>query len=184
MRMVRPLSAMARVIPCLIHQVAYVENLYPLEWSNFSAALISPRLPSWMRSRNETPRLRYFLAIETTSLRLDSTRRSLDLLHPLAIPLASLISSAWVRRGTLPISARYILMESPVATAWAIWTVGGSETWTAAATVVRLPPFSDASPSTIVISSSSSAAYNSSTSAAERSPSCKRLATSSVLRNP
>src|ERR671911_2511475 len=144
MRMVRPLSAMARVMACLIHHVAYVENLYPFEWSNFSAALMSPRLPSWMRSRNETPRLRYFLAMETTNLRLASTRRSLDLLHPLAMPLASLTSSAWVRRGTLPISARYILMESPVATAWAIWSAGAWETWTAEDTTVWPAATSDA----------------------------------------
>src|SRR5215210_5869906 len=100
MRMVRPLSAIALVIACLIHHVAYVENLKPLDGSNFSAALMRPRLPSWMRSRKETPRLRYFLAIETTSLRLASTSLSLDLLHPRAMPLASLISSAWVSRGT------------------------------------------------------------------------------------
>src|SRR5215212_6784761 len=131
MRMVRPLSAMALVMACLIHHVAYVENLKPLNGSNFSAALISPRLPSWMRSRKDTPRLRYFLAMETTSLRLASTRRSLDLVQPRAMPLASRISSAWVSSGTLPISARYILMESPVATAWAIWTAGAWETWMA-----------------------------------------------------
>src|SRR5215217_8667279 len=139
MRMVRPLSAIALVMACLIHHVAYVENLKPLEGSNFSAALMRPRFPSWIRSRNETPRLRYFLAMETTSLRLASTSLSLDLLHPRAMPLASLISSAWVSNGTLPISARYILIESPVATAWAIWTVGASETWMAADTAVRLP---------------------------------------------
>ena len=137
-----------------------------------------------MRSRNETPRLRYFLAMETTSLRLASTNLSLDLLHPRAMPLASRISSAWVRRGTLPISARYILMESPVATAWAIWTAGAWETWMAEDTTACPPEASAASPSTNVISSSSNAALNSSTSAAERSPSCKRLATSSVLRKP
>src|SRR5215210_275114 len=167
MRMVLPLSAIARVMACLIHHVAYVENLYPLEWSNFSAALMSPRLPSWMRSRNETPRLRYFLAIETTSLKFASTSLSLDLLHPRAMPLASRISSAWVRRGTLPISARYILMESPVATAWAIWTAGASEMWTAVTAAVRLPPASAASLSTIDISSSSSVFYFNATAATE-----------------
>jgi hypothetical protein len=31
-------------------------------------------LPSWIRSSSETPRLAYFLAIETTSLRLARVR--------------------------------------------------------------------------------------------------------------
>ena len=57
-RMVRAWSAMARVMAWRIHQVAYVENLKPLVWSNFSTARMSPRLPSWMRSRKASPRLR------------------------------------------------------------------------------------------------------------------------------
>ena len=56
MRMVRAWSAIARVIAWRIHHVAYVENLKPLVWSNFSTARISPRLPSWMRSRSSMPR--------------------------------------------------------------------------------------------------------------------------------
>ena len=55
MRTVRDLSAMARVIACRIHHVAYVENLKPLRQSNFSTARISPRLPSWIRSRKSMP---------------------------------------------------------------------------------------------------------------------------------
>ncbi len=38
--MVRPLSAIARVTAWRIHQVAYVENLKPRRWSNFSTARI------------------------------------------------------------------------------------------------------------------------------------------------
>ena len=49
-RMVRPLSAMARVMAWRIHHVAYVENLKPRSGSNFSTARMRPRLPSWMTS--------------------------------------------------------------------------------------------------------------------------------------
>ena len=58
MRIVRPLSAIARATAWRIHQVAYVENLYPLRQSNFSAARTSPIVPSWIRSRNGSPWLR------------------------------------------------------------------------------------------------------------------------------
>ena len=58
MRMVRPLSAIARVTAWRIHHVAYVENLKPRRWSNFSTARISPSEPSWIRSRNVSPRPR------------------------------------------------------------------------------------------------------------------------------
>ncbi len=49
----------------------------PLVWSNFSTARMRPRLPSWIRSRKARPRLRYRLAMETTSRRLASMRASL-----------------------------------------------------------------------------------------------------------
>src|SRR5678815_4881722 len=39
-------------------------------YSYFSTAFIRPVLPSWIRSRKDSPRLRYFLAIETTRRRL------------------------------------------------------------------------------------------------------------------
>ncbi len=58
MRIVRALSASARATACRIHHVAYVENLKPLRWSNFSAARTSPIVPSWIRSRNGRPWLR------------------------------------------------------------------------------------------------------------------------------
>src|SRR3982751_6362750 len=76
MRIVRAWSAIARVIAWRIHQVAYVLNLYPRRYSYLSTARIRPVLPSWMMSRNDRPRLRYFLAIETTRRRLppDSLR--------------------------------------------------------------------------------------------------------------
>ena len=49
----------------------------PLVKSNFSTALISPRLPSWIRSKNCIPRPTYRLAMDTTSRRLASARRCL-----------------------------------------------------------------------------------------------------------
>ena len=42
MRIVRLLSAIARVMAWRIHHVAYVENLNPLRQSNFSAARTRP----------------------------------------------------------------------------------------------------------------------------------------------
>ena len=69
----RPVLAMPRVMAWRIHQVAYVENLKPLRQSNFSTACMSPRLPSWMRSRSGRPDAWYFLAIDTTRRRLDCT---------------------------------------------------------------------------------------------------------------
>ena len=57
-RIVRAWFATARWTDCRIHQVAYVENLNPRRQSNFSTARLSPSVPSWMRSRNGTPRPR------------------------------------------------------------------------------------------------------------------------------
>ena len=74
MRIVRLWSATARVIAWRIHHVAYVQNLKPRRYSNLSTARIRPALPSWIRSRNDRPRLRYFLAIDTTSRKLPSDR--------------------------------------------------------------------------------------------------------------
>ena len=44
----------------------------PLVWSNFSTARMRPRLPSWMRSRNSSPRPMWRLAMDTTRRRLAS----------------------------------------------------------------------------------------------------------------
>mmetsp|Transcript_8724 Transcript_8724/g.14692 ORF Transcript_8724/g.14692 Transcript_8724/m.14692 type:complete len:454 (+) Transcript_8724:513-1874(+) len=72
-RIVREWSAMARVIACRIHHVAYVERRKPRAASNFSAALISPIEPSWIRSCSVSPWFMYFFAIETTRRRLAET---------------------------------------------------------------------------------------------------------------
>src|SRR5713101_4698697 len=73
MRIVRAWSAIERVMAWRIHHVAYVENLYPRRYSNFSTAFINPMFPSWIRSRNDRPRFVYFFAIEITRRRFAST---------------------------------------------------------------------------------------------------------------
>ena len=73
-RIVRAWSAIARVIAWRIHHVAYVENLKPRRYSYLSTARISPVLPSWIRSRKESPLFRYFFAIETTRRRFAAER--------------------------------------------------------------------------------------------------------------
>ena len=51
-----------------------MQNLKPRRYSNLSTARIKPAFPSWIRSRKLRPRLRYFLAIDTTSRRLPSDK--------------------------------------------------------------------------------------------------------------
>src|SRR3989338_10172731 len=97
-----------------IHQVAYVENLYPLVQSNFSTALNKPRLPSWIKSSKVKLALRptYFLAMETTKRKFALARRFLASISPASILLARSFSSfSWIS-GYWPLSFRYILMES------------------------------------------------------------------------
>ncbi len=55
-RIVRDELASPRWMLWRIQRVAYVENLKPLRQSNFSAARISPRMPSWTRSPSGSPR--------------------------------------------------------------------------------------------------------------------------------
>ena len=102
--MVRPLSATARCTACLIHHVAYVENLQPRSGSNFSTAFIRPMLPSWIRSSKGSPWLRYFLAMLTTSLKFFSINLCRARRSPAWAPRASSISSA--RESNLPLSMR------------------------------------------------------------------------------
>jgi hypothetical protein len=49
--MIRARFAIPLSMDSRTHQLAYVENLHPFRQSNFSAARISPRIPSWIRSR-------------------------------------------------------------------------------------------------------------------------------------
>ena len=68
-RMTAPSSAMARVIDCLIHHIAYVENLLPVVGSNLHAARINPSTPCWNRSSYFSPCSRYRRTKECTSVR-------------------------------------------------------------------------------------------------------------------
>src|SRR5215212_2596057 len=113
-RMVRPLSATARCTACLIHHVAYVENLQPRSGSNFSTARIRPTLPSWIRSSKGSPIPRYLLATLTTSLRFFSTSFLRARLSPAWARLLRSISSWCVRRFPLSIRAKYPGMRSGV----------------------------------------------------------------------
>ena len=78
--------------------------------------MISPRFPSWIRSRKSMPLPTYLFAIETTSLRFASASAFFASSSPFSIRFASSISSSAVRRGTLPISLRYIRTGSSMLT--------------------------------------------------------------------
>src|SRR6185503_18598992 len=95
-----------------IHHVAYVENLNPLRQSYFSTPRIRPRLPSWIKSRNDKRRPRYFLAIDTTRRRFALISFSLAFMSPFSYFLASSTSCSKERRGVLPISFKYFLIGS------------------------------------------------------------------------
>ncbi len=92
MRMRAPSSAMARLIDCRIHQVAYVENLLPILGSNFRAARISPSTPCWTRSSYSSPCSRCDRTRECTSRRLWTIRQSLARIR--RSPLGSAFSSS------------------------------------------------------------------------------------------
>ena len=108
MRIVLAWSAMERVMAWRIHQVAYVENLYPRRYSNLSTAFMRPILPSCIRSRNSSPRLVYFFAMEMTRRRLASTISFFALrifASPMEIFLLTSLISAMVSRLSLSASA-------------------------------------------------------------------------------
>ena len=62
----------------------------PLRQSNFSAARISPMIPSWIRSSSESPWPWYRFAIETTSRRFELIIRSFASLVAALDPLREL----------------------------------------------------------------------------------------------
>ena len=95
----RALFATPRCTAWRIHHVAYVENLKPFRQSNFSAARISPMIPSWIRSSSVRPWPWYFFAIETTRRRFELTSRSFAPLSPPSIAFASSTSCAAVSSG-------------------------------------------------------------------------------------
>jgi hypothetical protein len=106
-RMEDALLAIARPMDCLIHHVAYVENLVPKFASKPRAARISPRLPSWMRSVNSSPRPVYPRAIEMTSLRLHCTSSSHAASSPFWMRAASAASSRRLKILCCRACARY-----------------------------------------------------------------------------
>ena len=91
-----------------------MESLKPFSGSNFSTPLIRPRFPSCTKSRKLIPRPVYLLAIETTKRRLASINLCLAYSSPSCFFMARAYSSSAVRRGTVPISFRYILTGSSV----------------------------------------------------------------------
>ena len=106
-------SAKACRMVCLIHHTAYEMNLNPRVSSNFSAALMSPMLPSLMRSGNVSPWFWYCLATLTTKRRLASTSLSKAALSPLRMRWVSSTSSSTVIKFSRPISWRYFSKASP-----------------------------------------------------------------------
>src|SRR5829696_1819637 len=106
--MVRPLSATALWMACLIHQVAYVEKRKPFSGSNLSAARMRPTLPSWMRSPKGSPIPRYFFATGMTSLRFFSMSLDRAVLSPSLVLLPRSISSSCVSSLPQPICPKYL----------------------------------------------------------------------------
>ncbi len=72
-----------------------------------SAALISPMLPSLMRSRSEIPLVWYFFAIETTKRRFALISFSFAFSSPARVARESASSSVRLRSGILFIWSRY-----------------------------------------------------------------------------
>ena len=77
--MVREWFWIARIRAWRIHHTAYVENLCPRWYSNFSTARIRPMFPSWIRSWKAIPMFRKSFAIATTSFRLCCTKTFLTI---------------------------------------------------------------------------------------------------------
>ena len=75
-----------------------MENLVAAQ-SNFSAARIRPKMPSWMRSSSDSSWPWYFFAIETTRRRFELIMRSLAARSPCSMRFASSISSVAVSGG-------------------------------------------------------------------------------------
>ena len=142
-RIVLAWSASALVIACLIHHVAYVENLYPLLESNLSTAFISPIFPSWIKSKNKSPLPTYLLAIDTTSLKLLSASILLASSSLLLILSDKASSSSGVRSGIRPISFKYILTGSLILTSLVISSSSKiiSSSFASSIVLLILPPF-------------------------------------------
>ena len=79
----------------------------PLVSSNLLAALINPRLPSFIRSGNVSPWFWYCLATETTNLKFAFVSLSKAFSSPALIFWANSTSSSAVISSTLPISCQH-----------------------------------------------------------------------------
>ena len=107
-----PCVARACKILCLIHQTAYEINLNPLVSSNLSAALISPRFPSLMRSCRGNHWFWYCFATVTTNLKLAFMSFSRAFWSPCLILCANSISSKTSKTSSLTTSWKYLLSDS------------------------------------------------------------------------
>gem|GEM_PF-1480235 len=92
-----------------------MENLKSLLGSNFSIALMSHTLPSWIRSKNERRLLIYFFATEITSLRFASINFFFAFSSHLLTLLVRSFSSSGVSRLILDSSLKYNLIVSEYA---------------------------------------------------------------------
>ena len=108
----RDCSARAWSMDWRIHQTAYEMNLNPRVSSNFSAALISPRLPSLIRSGRLRPWFWYCFATDTTNLRFALVSFSRAAWSPFLMRWASSTSSSTVMSSSLPISWRYLSSDA------------------------------------------------------------------------
>ena len=109
---IRDCSASACRIDCLIHHTAYDINLKPLVSSKRSAALISPKLPSFIRSGRLRPWFWYCFATETTKRRFALVSFSRAMRSPCLMRCASSTSSSTLIRSSRPISCRYLSSDA------------------------------------------------------------------------
>ena len=97
-------SARAWSMDWRIHHTAYEMNLNPRVSSNFSAALIRPRLPSFMRSGRLRPWFWYCFATDTTKRRFALVSFSRASWSPFLMRCASSTSSSGETSSSRPIS--------------------------------------------------------------------------------
>ena len=87
-------------------------NLKPRVSSKRWAALMSPKLPSLIKSGRVSPWFWYCLATDTTKRRLALVSFSSATWSPALIRCANSTSSSAVIRSTLPISCKYLSKEA------------------------------------------------------------------------
>ena len=87
-------------------------NLNPRVSSNFCAAFIKPRLPSFIKSGKLKPWFWYCFATLTTKRRFARVNLSNARWSPLRMRCANSTSSSTVIKSSLPISCRYLSSEA------------------------------------------------------------------------